>query len=269
MILQYHRLVGPDTTRVGRKGDGIMKSVHLRGSFILLGVLSVGFAGFSVETSAQSRSTPERSLSDAVAEVLRSPFHGNRTTVGLVGQSLLLPAVGYANAGEGRATSLSRSEANAEVPLQEVEWSANRLVAVTTFGAVASHITTALFLRCQFGSSPPNDPGRYTGLGRPGVIGLPSGEGESLCRKFDAGSELVAGGFLVLVPTLTTAGAATLSGSGFLRSVGGSALGFVGSLLFYKGMTRLTNEGSVEDLAIPFWFMGGFMHGVVTAYMSG
>ncbi len=245
-----------------------MKSVHLRGSFILLGVLLVGFAGFSIETSAQSRSTPERPLSEAVAEVLRSPFHVHRTTVGLGGQSLLLPAVGYANAGEGRATSLSRSEANAEVPLQEVEWSANRLVAVTTFGAVASHITTALFLRCQL-VPPPNDPGRYTGLGRPGVIGLPSGEGESLCRKFDAGSELVAGGFLVLVPTLTTAGAATLSGSGFLRSVGGSALGFVGSLLFYKGMTRLTNEGSVEDLAIPFWFMGGFMHGVVTAYLSG
>ena len=239
-------------------------------SVILFTAISVTLATLAPETSAQSGSTPGRRLSDAVAEVLRSPFYGHRAPLGLGGQGLLLPAVGYPNAVQGRSTSLSRGLPNAEAPPQEVESTANRLVGVTTFGAVASHITTALFLRCQFGPSTydTNDPGRYTGLGRPGVIGFPPGEDKSPCRYVDAGSELVAGGFLVLVPTLTTAGAATLSGSGFLRAVGGSALGFVGSLLFYKGMTSLTKVDSFEDLAIPMWFMGGFMHGVATAYLS-
>jgi hypothetical protein len=101
------------------------------------------------------------------------------------------------------------------------------------------------------------------------VIGFPSSEGESLCPSVKTNSNLVQDGFLLLVPTMTTAGAATVSGSGLLRAVGGSALGFVGSLLFYKGMTGLTNVDSIEDLPIPMWFMGGFMHGVVTAYLSG
>ena len=245
-----------------------MKPAHLVRSSILLGALLVALAAFAPETSAQSRPTPERHLSDAVAEVLRSPFHAHHALLGLGGQGLLLPAVGYPNAAQGRPMSLSRGLLNAEAPLQEGVPSPNRLVGVTTLGAIASHITTALFLRCQFGHYN-NDPGRYTELGRPGVIGFPPGEGESVCRYFNTGSELVAGGFLVLVPTLTTAGAATLAGSEFLRAVGGSALGFLGSFLFYRGMSEMANEKSIEDLQILTWFMGGLIHGLTAAYFSG
>ena len=237
-------------------------------SVILFTAISVTLTTLAPETSAQSRPTPERQLSDAVAEVLRSPFHAHHALLGLGGQGLLLPAVGYPNAAQGRPMSLSTGLLNAEAPLQEGVPSPNRLVGMTTLGAIASHITTALFLRCQFGYSN-NDPGRYTELGRPGVIGFPPGEGESVCRYFNTGSELVAGGFLVLVPTLTTAGAATLAGSEFLRAVGGSALGFLGSFLFYRGMSEMANEKSIEDLQILTWFMGGLIHGFTAAYFSG
>ena len=248
-----------------------MKSAHLGRPSILLGALLVGPSAFAPETSAQSGSTPGRQLSNAVAEVLRSPFYGHRAPLGLGGQGLLLPAVLYPYAAQGRedwATSWSTGLLNAEAPLQEVVPSPNRLIGVTTLGAIASHITTALFLRCQFGYSN-NDPGRYTELGRPDVIGFPPGEGESVCRYFNTGSELVAGGFLVLVPTLTTAGAATLAGSEFLRAVGGSALGFLGSFLFYGGMSEMANEKAIEDLQILTWFMGGLIHGLTAAYFSG
>ena len=245
-----------------------MKPAHLVRPSILLGALLVALAAFAPETSAQSRPTPERHLSDAVAEVLRSPFHVHRALLGLGGQGLLLPAVGYPNAAQGRPMSLSTGLLNTGAPPAEGVPSPNRLVGMTTLGAIASHITTALFLRCQFGYSN-NDPGRYTELGRPGVIGFPPGEGESVCRYFNTGSELVAGGFLVLVPTLTTAGAATLAGSEFLRAVGGSALGFLGSFLFYRGMSEMANEKSIEDLQILTWFMGGLIHGLTAAYFSG
>ena len=161
-----------------------MKSAHLRRPSILLGALLVGLAGFSPETSAQSRPTPERPLSDAVAEVLRSPFHAHHVPLGLGGQGLLLPAVAYGSATQGWeefATSWSTGLPDTGAPPAEGVPSPNRLVGVSTPGAIASHITTAFFLRCQFGYSN-NDPGRYTELGRPGVIGFPPGEGESVCR---------------------------------------------------------------------------------------
>ena len=248
------------------KGHRIMKSAHVRQAFFFC-ALPVSFAALAIETSAQSRSSPARQLSDAVAEVLRSPFHGHRALHGLGGPGRLLPTVGFPNAGEGRATLWSTGRPNAEPPPAEVASPPNRPFGLTVFAAIGSHVATALFLRCQ--DPPYEDRGRYTGSGRPGVIGFPSSEGESLCPSVKTNSNLVQDGFLLLVPTMTTAGAATVSGSGLLRAVGGSALGFVGSLLFYKGMTGLTNVDSIEDLPIPMWFMGGFMHGVVTAYLSG
>ena len=240
-----------------------MKAAHLRGSSILLGALLVGLAGFAAETSAQSRPTPKRPLSDAVAEVLRSPFHVHRAPLGPPGQGLLLSAVGYPSAAQGPTAGLPMGLPNTDA--QEAGTSTDRLVGMTTFGAVASHVATAFFLRCQDGRL--GDPGRFTGPGWPGVIGVPPGQRGSRCPFLDDHSDLVGSVFLLLVPTLTTAGAATLGGSGFLRAVGGSAVGLAGSLLFYRGMTGLTT-GSLEGLSIPFWLMGGFMHGVTTAYFS-
>ena len=76
-------------------------------SVILFTAISVTWATLAPETSAQSRPTPGRQLSDAVAEVLRSPFYGHHALLGLGGQGLLLPPVGYPNAVQGRSTSLS------------------------------------------------------------------------------------------------------------------------------------------------------------------
>lgn len=204
-----------------------MKSRLSNRSVILVTAISVVLASLAPESSAQSRP-----LSDAIAEVLRSPFHRHATPLAARGHRLLPPAAAYPHAAHGRvgpAHSRSAGPRNAGAPLVQVESSPQRPVGPAAFGAIASHLATVLFLRCQHGRR--GDPGRFTGIGPPGVIGAPASEAERLCRFFDADSELVERGFLVVVPTLTTAGAATLGGSGFIRAVGGSALGFLGSLL--------------------------------------
>lgn len=239
-------------------------------SVILVTAISVMLATFTPETAAQSRSTPERLLSDAIAEVLRSPFHGDATPRAVRGRNLLPPAAGYPNAANGRvdlATPWPAGLPNAGTPLAQVNSSPRSAVGPTAFGAIASHVATVLFLRCQ--DSYLGDPGRFTGTGRPVVIGVPPSEADRLCRFFDADSDLVELGFLVVVPTLTTAGAATLGGSEFIRAVGGSALGFLGSILFYAGMAEVVDKESIHDLRIPVWILGGLLHGVTTAYLSG
>ena len=229
--------------------------------------LLLALAPLAAETSAQSRSTPKRPLSDAVAEVLRSPFHDYRAPLGLGGSGLLLPTVAYPRGAQGRwdlAPSWSTGLPNTEPLPAEAQSPPNRPFGLTVFAAIGSHIATALFLRCQS-----YDPGRYTGSGRPGVIGMPTVGGASLCGPLQTSSDWVEDGFLLLVPTMTTAGAATLSGRGFVKSVGGSALGYLGSLLFYKGMTGVVDKRSIHDLAIPLWILGGLMHGITTAYLTG
>lgn len=236
---------------------------------VLLTVLVGSVAALAPETSAQSRSVPEGKLTDAITEAMRSPFHVHRAHLGPLDPGLPLSAVGFPSTAQGPPIGLSRGLPNTSAPPQEVKPSSDRLVGMATFGAVASHLATAYFLRCQ--GVPGErfvDPGRYTGTGWPGVTGVPPGAGGMGCPFFEDYSGLVGSGFLLLVPPLATAGAATLGGSGFLRAVGGSALGFAGSLLFYKGMTGLT-RGTLSGLPIPMWFLGGFMHGVTTAYLSG
>ncbi len=245
-----------------------MTTFHFRKPIVFLSVVVGSVAALATEGSAQSRSTLERGLSDAVAEALRSPFYADHSPPGVGGPGLLLPVVAYPNAAPGPSAGLWTALPSTGVLPQEAGMSTDRLVGMATFGAVASHMATAYFLRCQgVPGEPFGDPGRFTGTGWPGVIGVPPGAGGRGCPFFEDHSELVGSGFLLLVPPLATAGAATLGGSGFLRAVGGSALGFAGSLLFYKGMTGLTT-GTLDRLPIPMWFIGGFMHGVTTAYFS-
>ena len=247
-----------------------MSSKRSNKSAILCTAISVMLATLAAETSAQAGSTPARQLSDAVAEVLRSPFHGDKAPLGLGGSGLLLPVVAYPSRAQDRVNFVplwSTGLPNAEPLPAEVASPPNRLFGLTVFAAIGSHVATALFLRCQ--DRQYGDPARYTGSGRPGVIGFPSSEGGSLCPSFKTNSNFVEDGFLLLVPPMTTAGAATLSGKGFVKSVGGSALGYLGSLLFYKGMTEVVDERSIHDLAIPVWILGGLMHGITTAYLTG
>lgn len=247
-----------------------MKSAHLRRRSILIGALALALATLPTDTSGQSGSTPGRSLSDAVAEVLSSPFYEDAAPLGARGNSLLSRAVGYPNAAHGRVelfASRSAGLRNAGAPLAQVESSTRGPVGPTAFGAIASHVATALFLRCQHGTH--GDPGRYTGIGGPWVNGVPPGESERFCRFFDADSEFVDLGVLVVVPALSTAGVATLGGRGFIRAVGGSALGYLGSLLFYEGMAAVVDKESIHDLMIPVWILGGLLHGLTTAYLSG
>ena len=49
-------------------------------------------------------------------------------------------------------------------------------------------------------------------------------------------------------PALTTAGGATLGGGRFLKAIGGSALGYLGSFVFYGGMTSVLDGEDLRDL---------------------
>ena len=247
-----------------------MISVHCIRRAFLSCALPVAISLLAAGTSAQSRSSPTQQLSDAVAEVLRSPFHSDDAPFGLGGTGLLLPVAAHPSQAQGRAnpaTVWSTGLPATEAPPAEAESPPNRPFGLTVFAAIGSHVATALFLRCQDGHY--GDPGRYTGSGRPGVISWPPVESGNLCGPLQTSSDWIEGGFLLLVPTMTTAGAATLSGRGFVKSVGGSALGYLGSLLFYKGMAEVADTRSIHDLVIPVWILGGLMHGITTAYLSG
>lgn len=244
-----------------------MSMSHPRNPIRFVGAALVPIAALAAETSAQSRSTPERPLSDAIAEVLGSPFYGDKAPAAPGSEGLLLPTVAHQNGSQGGrdfAASWPTGRPGAGPLPAEVASPPTKPFGLTVFTAIGSHIATAAFLRCQS-----YDPGRYTGSGRPVVIGLPPGARGSLCGPLQTSRDWVEDGFLLLVPTLTTAGAATLSGRGFVESVGGSALSYLGSLLFYKGMTEVGDAKYIHDLAIPVWILGGLMHGIATAYLTG
>lgn len=151
-----------------------MTTFHFRKPIVLLTVLVGSVAALAREASAQPRyTTTTLQLSAAINEVLTSPFHEDVNLLGARGQSLLLQAAGFPNAAQVRvdlATSWPAGLPNAGGPLAQVESSPRRAVGPTAFGAIASHVATALFLRCQY--SDHGDPGRFTGTGRPGVIPL-------------------------------------------------------------------------------------------------
>ena len=242
-----------------------MTTFHFRKSIVFLSVVVGSVAALATEGSAQSRSKPLRPLSDAVAEALRSPFHQDPAPPGPRGPGLLLPVVGYPTAAPARSALLSTGFSDGGAQSAQVASAPGRPVGLTTFASIASHLATAFFLRCY---SRNDDPGRFTGWGLGGVGSAPD-ERKGPCRSVRPGTDWVEGAFFLLVPTLTTAGGAALGGSGFVRAAGGSALGFVGSGLYYMGMGKLTNQDSLEDLPILVWFMGGLIHGLTTAYLSG
>ena len=54
-----------------------MTTVYPGKPVLLISAISASLATLAVEGSAQPRSAPESTLSDAVAEALQGPFHGD------------------------------------------------------------------------------------------------------------------------------------------------------------------------------------------------
>lgn len=87
-----------------------MTTIHLQKPFLLCGAVSASLATFAVESSAQARAGLESPLSHAVAEALRSPFHGDHLPHGLRDSRLLLSATVHPSGVSGHAGRMHRKQ---------------------------------------------------------------------------------------------------------------------------------------------------------------
>jgi len=186
-----------------------MTTIHLRKPVFLFGAVSVTSATLAVETSAQSRPTPERPLSDAMAEVLRSPFHGDHAPSGSPGL-VILPGPAGGAASPAEQPPGARIPAPTGAPSAEDDTpSHGRVFLMTTLASAAGFAGTYYWQQCVGGDPPLVYPAAGTW-------------GDALCPN--EGVLMVIG---ALATVTMTGGAATLAGRDFWRSLGGSALGFV------------------------------------------
>ena len=197
-----------------------MTTVHFRKPVLFFGAISASFATLAVETSAQPRSAPERPLSDAVSEALRSPFHADHAAPGPRGQRLLLPVAGSLLALPthiGLAALPASLAPSGQVRAPDRPPSDNKVFLLSILGAAAGYFGTLQLVEvCE------PEPGRYD------FGGYQDREKRQAICVLD-GDTILQWGFLATVPM--TAGAAMLAGSGFRRSLLGSALGFAGGVL--------------------------------------
>lgn len=271
MMLQYLPVGRSGHDAVWEKGCRMMKSVHLRRPSILLGALAVSLVALAIEASAQSGSTPEWQLSDAITEVLSSPFYEDATPLAARGHGLLPPAVGYRNAAHGRvdlAPSLSAGLRNAGAPLAQIESSPRlrdgrhgpqtsspdhapsrgKMFLLTTVASAVGFGGTVLWAE-QCTDVVPVDIGH-----------VPAGTGKlSLCPG--EGVVFIAG---YLATITMTGGAATLAGGGFRRSLMGSVLGFGGAVLTAVGIAVLK-----PDLPGELLFGFPIVHAAITTLVAG
>ena len=228
-----------------------MATIHLRKPILTLGCSFGVVATLAVETSAQSRPTPERPLSDAMAEVLRGPFHGDLAPPGSPGHDLLLSSTvsprGLADrVGVGESPSPQppgvRIPAPAGAPSAEDGTpSRGRVFLLTTLAAAAGHAWSFYWpVRCV-----PGDPPLLGGP--PGQFVNPAAETkeDALCPTKNETVLFYTGG---LATAMMTGGAATLAGRGFWRSLAGSALGYAGGLAAAAGIFL-----AVEDPDFEYW----------------
>ena len=220
-----------------------MTTIHLRKPVLLFGVFAASAATLAAETSAQSRPTPERPLSDAVAEVLRSPFHGGHAPSGSPGL-VLLPGPAGAAASPAEQLPGARIPAPAGAPSAEDDTpSRGKVFLLATLasaaGAAGSHY---LYDRCAILRV--RDPVRHPAAPfvRPPAV---SGN-DDMCPTDDE-TVLAATGVLAIVTM--TGGAAALAGRDFWRSLAGAALGYAAGLAAAVGTILTVEELGWEDAA--------------------
>lgn len=253
-----------------------MATIHLRKPILTLGCSFGVVATLAVETSAQSRPTPERPLSDAMAEALRGPFHGDLAPPGSPGHDLLLSStvspLGLADrVGVGESPSPQppgvRIPAPAGAPSAEDGTpSRGRVFLLTTLAAAAGHAWSFYwFDRCAVvpGDAPLGGPAG------PFVNPAAATKEDTLCPTDNEGVLFFTGG---IATTMVTGGAATLAGRGFWRSLAGSTLGYAGGLAAFAGTSLTVEELGLdwEDATVHRVGMGVLIlgHAAITTLFS-
>lgn len=214
-----------------------MTTIHLRKPVLLVGAVSVTAATLAAETSAQSRPTAELFLSDAMAEALRTPFHGDHAPSGSLGLALLPGPVGSLP-----SPAPQPQPPGTRVPAKVTAPSAGKVFVSTAVAAAVGYFGTFYVAElCE------PEPGRYDGGLNPWAP-LESEQGNIQCSADD--SQILRMGFLATIPVV--ASGAWLVGSGFPRSLLGSALGFAGGMGALFAVSELGDLIGLEgDFEIP------------------
>lgn len=216
-----------------------MTTIHLRKPALLVGAVSVTAATLAAETSAQALPTPERPLSDAMAEALQSPFHRAVEMPGSQGRHPLVPSTASPHASSGHAgAGASPAPRSPDLPLPAATTapSDGRVFLSAALAAAVGYFGTFYLAElCE------PEPGRNDGGSR--FLGSSASEEVRIpCPVGDG--EVVWMGFLATIPM--TAVGATLAGSGFTRSMLGSAAGFAGGMGALVGIALIGEWIQVE-----------------------
>lgn len=212
-----------------------MTTIHPRKPVLLFGAVSVTAATLAVETAAQSRPTPEVFLSDAMAEVLRSPFHADHAPSGSLGLVLLPGPV-------GAVPSPAPQPPGTRVPATATAPSDGKVFVSTAVAAAVGYFGTFHVAElCE------PEPGRWDGGSNPWDP-RESEHRHIQCSADD--SQILRMGFLATIPVV--ASGAWLVGSGFPRSLLGSALGFAGGMGALFAVSEMGDWIGLEgDFEIP------------------
>jgi len=248
-----------------------MARIQFRRNTILSGsALWASWAAFlSVEAAAQPWSMPERPLSEAVAEALRSPFHSDHAAAGPGGGRLLVataaPALHLHAGSTGSPHALGAPvPATGNAPSQGMVF-----LSATLASAAGISGTMWMVDRCNRSNvvnlasqrDPPDGPEpRWVPRGVDGTPALCPGD-----------TVLLLTGYLATVAM--TGGAAKLVGAGLWRSLIGSALGLtggaLGSIATAQWVDRLAGDKVFFDMSPVFpMALMSILHGGITALIA-
>lgn len=210
-----------------------MATTHLRKPILFSGAVWASLATLGVELSAQLRPTPERPLSDAMAEALQSPFHGDRAPPGSPGHDFLLSSTAPPRELSGRvgaAASPSPQPLDARIPApvgapsaEDGTFSRGDVFLLTTLTAAVGHALSLYWsVWCTDVVTPLGGPAA------PFANPAAATKGGALCAPGKGTALFLTGG---LATVMMTGGVATLAGRDFWRSLAGSAVGYAGGLV--------------------------------------
>ena len=186
----------------------------LRMPGFLFGAVSASLATFAVESSAQARAGLESPLSHAVAEALRSPFHGDHLPHGLRESRLLLSATVHPSGVSSHAGPAASQTAPS--PATDDARSLGEVFLLSTLASAAGILGTLYWhYSCEYGVSPPSSAGG-------GLVP----EDHALCPE----EEWIVLATGILATVTMTAVPAGLQ-RGFKSSLVGSSLGYAGGVL--------------------------------------